>query len=59
MEEKITLLKPEIDVVFHSLFKVGNEDITKAVTKEKIQSINLNNYRHIIGKYPNEKIGIF
>ena len=62
MREKITLLKPKIDVVFHSLFRVGNEDITKAiikaVTKEKIESINVNNDRHIIGKYPNEKIGI-
>lgn len=62
MEEKLTLLKPKIDVVFHSLFRIGNEEITKAiikaVTKEKIQSINLNNDRHIIGKYPNEKIGI-
>lgn len=62
MKEKITLLKPKIDVVFHSLFRVGNEEITKAiikaVTKEKIQNINLNNDRHIIGKYPNEKIGI-
>ena len=62
MQEKRKLLKPKIDVVFHSLFRVGNEEITKAiikaVTKEKIESINLNNDRHIIGKYPNEKIGI-
>lgn len=62
MKEKVTLLKPKIDVVFHSLFRVGNEEITKsiikAVTKEKIQNINLNNDRHIIGKYPSEKIGI-
>lgn len=62
MERKITLLKPKIDIVFHSLFRVGNEEITKAiikaVTKEKIEYINLNNDRHIVGKYPNEKIGI-
>ena len=39
MEEKLTLLKPKIDVVFHSLFRIGNENIKKAiisaVTKEK------------------------
>lgn len=49
-------------IVFHSLFRVGNEEITKAiieaVTKEKIESINLNNDRHIIGRYANEKTGI-
>jgi len=60
--EKRKLLKPKIDVVFHSLFKVGNENITKAiisaVTKEKIEKINLNNDRFIMGKYPEEKIGI-
>lgn len=62
MERKTTLLKPKIDIVFHSLFRVGNEEITKAiieaVTKEKIESINLNTDRHLIGKYPNEKTGI-
>lgn len=62
MGEKLTLLKPKIDVVFHSLFRVGNENIAKAiisaVTKEKIDKIDLNNDRHIIGKYPEEKLGI-
>lgn len=60
--KKEKLLKPKIDVVFHSLFKVGNENITKAiisaVTKEKIQKIDLNSDRHILGKYPEEKLGI-
>ncbi len=62
MKENIQLLKPKIDVVFHSLFRVGNENITKAiisaVTKEKINKIDLNNDRHILGKYPEEKLGI-
>lgn len=62
MEEKITLLKPKIDVVFHALFKEGNEGITKAIieatTKEEIESVNLDNNRHIVGKYPEEKLGI-
>ncbi len=62
MEENKQLLKPKIDVVFHSLFRVGNENITKAiisaVTKEKINKIDLNNDRHILGKYPEEKLGI-
>ena len=38
-EEKTRLLKPKIDVVFHALFRQGNEKITKAMimaaTKEK------------------------
>ena len=62
MERKRDLLKPKIDVVFHSLFRVGNEDITKAIitaiTKEKIDRIELENDRHIIGKYTEEKMGI-
>ena len=61
MENKIELLKPKIDVVFHSLFKKGNERITKAIissiTKEEIKEIQLED-RHIIGKYPEEKLGI-
>ena len=62
MEERITLLKPKIDVVFHALFREGNEGITKAIieatTKEKIESVNLANNRHIVGRYPEEKLGI-
>ena len=30
-DKKKELLKPKYDVVFHSLFRVGNEDITKAI----------------------------
>lgn len=62
MGEKLTLLKPKIDVVFHALFREGNEKITKAMiqaaTKEKIQKVNLDNDRHLVGKYPEEKLGI-
>ena len=62
MGEKLTLLKPKIDVVFHALFREGNEKITKAMiqaaTKEKIQKINLDNDKHLVGKYPEEKLGI-
>lgn len=62
MQENKELLKPKIDVVFHSLFRVGNENITKAiisaVTKEKINKIDLNNDRYILGRYPEEKLGI-
>ena len=60
--EKVQLLKPKIDVVFHSLFRKGNEGITKAlissVIKEKINKIELDNDRHVFGKYPEEKLGI-
>ena len=59
MEKKQELLKPKIDVVFHALFKKGNEEITKAMiqaaTKEKIESINLDSDRHILGRYTEEK----
>lgn len=59
---KKELLKPKIDVVFHSLFKKGNEGITKAmieaIMKEKIENINLDQDRNLIGRYPEEKIGI-
>lgn len=62
MGEKLTLLKPKIDVVFHALFREGNEKITKAMiqaaTKERIQKLNLDNNRHLVGKYPEEKMGI-
>ena len=61
-ENKEKLLKPKIDVVFHSLFREGNEGITKAlissVIKEKINDIKLDNDRHVFGKYPEEKLGI-
>lgn len=62
MEENQKLLKPKIDVVFHSLFRKGNEKITKAlitsITNEEIKDIELDNDRYIIGKYPEEKMGI-
>lgn len=62
MEEKLTLLKSKIDVVFHALFREGNEGITKAMiqaaTKEKIKKVDLDNDRHLVGKYPEEKLGI-
>ena len=62
MINKKKLLKPKIDVVFHSLFRVGNEDITKAIitaiTRDNIETVDMNNDRHIIGKYAEEKLGI-
>ena len=61
-ESQGNLLKPKIDVVFHSLFREGNEGITKAlissVIKEKINDIKLDNDRYVFGKYPEEKLGI-
>jgi len=62
MEERKKLLIPKTDVVFHSLFRVGNEDITKAIisdiTKEEIKEITLDNNRYLINEYPEEKLGI-
>ena len=49
MQGRKELLKPKIDVVFHSLFKKGNEEITKAIissiTEEKIKEIELDKDR--------------
>lgn len=56
------LLIPKTDVVFHSLFRPGNEEITKAmiaaITNENIQEINLREDRHLFQKYPDQKLGI-
>jgi len=62
VEEKLELLKPKIDVVFHALIRKGNEriakSIIKATTKEKIEKVELDNDRYLVGKYPEEKLGI-
>ena len=56
------LLTPKTDVVFHSLFRKGNERITKAfigsITKEKIDRIELETNRELILEYPENKMGI-
>ena len=61
-ETKIELLKPKTDVVFHSLFRVGNEEITKAIIsdiiEDKIESIDLDNDKYLIKEYPKDKLGI-
>ena len=36
-ESQGNLLKPKIDVVFHSLFREGNEGITKALISSVIK----------------------
>lgn len=62
MQEKLQLLKPKIDVVFHALLKKGNEGIAKSIikatTKEKIETVEIDNDRHLVGKYAEEKLGI-
>lgn len=56
------LLTPKIDVVFHSLFRSGNESITKALISDiigrNIQSINLDLDRHLLTQHPDDKLGI-
>ena len=56
------LLAPKIDVVFHSLFRSGNESITKALISDiigcNIQSINLDTDRHLLTEHPEDKLGI-
>ena len=56
------LLKPKNDVVFHCLFRKGNEGITKALISsiigEKIETIELDNDRYLLQEYPEQKVGI-
>ena len=56
------LLIPKIDVVFHSLFRVGNESITKSLISSiighKIDSIELDTDRHLLLENPKDKLGI-
>lgn len=60
--ENQKLLIPKTDVVFHALFRKGNEAITKAIisdiTKEEIKEIDLNQERYLLQKFPEEKLGI-
>ena len=62
MEEKKELLTPKTDVVFHSLFRVGNEEITKAIIsdiiEDKIESIDLDNDKYLVKEYTKDKLGI-
>ena len=56
------LLKPKNDVVFHCLFRKGNEGITKAlissIIEEDIEEIELDNDRYLLQTYPEQKMGI-
>jgi len=56
------LLTPKTDVVFQSLFRKGNERITKAlissITKENIKDIELDKDSNLLRKYPEQKLGI-
>lgn len=56
------LLKPKNDVVFHCLFRRGNEKITKAlissIIDEEIDEIELDNDRFLLQEYPEQKMGI-
>ena len=56
------LLSPKTDVVFHCLFRKGNENITKALVSaildKEVKEIKLDNDRYLLREYPDEKIGI-
>ncbi len=60
--DKMQLLKPKNDVVFHCLFRKGNESITKAlissIIEEEIDEIELDNDRYLLQTYPDQKMGI-
>ena len=56
------LPNPKIDVVFHSLFREGNEDITKAlisaIINKPINNIDLSVDRVLVPRTPSEKLCI-
>ncbi len=58
----MNLLKQKNDVVFHCLFRKGNEGITKAlissIIEEDIEEIELDNDRYLLQTYPEQKMGI-
>jgi len=62
MNTKNKLLTPKVDIVFHSLFRPGNEAITKAfisnIIKQDIKSINLDGNRYLPTDIPDDKLGI-
>ena len=59
---QMKLLKPKNDIVYHCLFRKGNEKITKslisAILDKKIKEINLDNDRYLLQDYPEKKMGI-
>ena len=60
--KKKNLLKPKIDVVFHSLFREENkkllESLISAALKEKVKVITTDKNRYLETKDVNEKLGI-
>lgn len=59
---KKELLKPKYDVVFHSLFRKDNSNITSGFLTDILQKetkvIDMDKDRYLATKYPNEKLGI-
>ena len=60
---EIKILSPKLDVVFHMLFGVQeNERITKGlingVIQEKVESIKLGETPYLWGKHTEDKVGI-
>lgn len=56
------LVSPKMDIVFESLFKKGNEEITKALISNiighKIQKIDLGMNKKLLREYTKDKLGI-
>ena len=60
-ENKIKLLRPKIDVVFHALFRKENNRLTEAMLSDILgQKIKITNHldRHINIHSAEEKLGI-
>ncbi len=60
--EKRKLLIPKIDVVFHSLFRSSKEKLIgyfiSSLIQKKVKVIYVDKDRHLMRKYPEEKLGI-
>ena len=56
------LVAPKMDIVFESLFRTGNEEITKALISniigKKIQKIDLEKNKKLLKEYTKDKLGI-
>ena len=61
-KEERKLLIPKIDVVFHSLFRTSREKITgyfiSSLLQTKVKVLTMDKDRHLVRKYPDEKLGI-
>ena len=61
-QERVKLLQPKIDVVFHALFREDNKELLEKlisdVLKEEVKVTTTDKNRHINTKKADEKLGV-